>query len=108
MVAGRQTDKGLRASILTYIQVGRQTETLGLVEAFVTSKPTPLTHLEQDHTFLSFLNSSTDWEPSMQIYGSVVAFLIQTTTRIKWDYVHEAAYTNILKASVNKPVNKYA
>lgn len=54
MVAGRQT----RAqSLHPDLQVGRQTETLGLVEASETSEPTSLTHLEQDHTLLSFLNS---------------------------------------------------
>lgn len=91
MVAGRQT----RGSELTSWPTGRQADRdTGTGGGFWNLKAHPI---DTPRTRPHF----PDWEPSMQIYGPMVAFLIQTITRIKWEYVHEA-YTNTLKASVNK------
>lgn len=45
---------------------------------FVTSKPTPMTHLQQGHTSQSFPKQSTSYSPSIQTHEPMEAMLIQT------------------------------
>lgn len=45
------------------------------------SPPSRTQLLQQGHTFYSFPNSSTQWAPNIQIYDSIGAILIKTTTR---------------------------
>lgn len=48
---------------------------------FKPQSPLPMTNfLQQGHTFLSFLNSATNWEPRIHIYEPIAVILIQTTT----------------------------
>lgn len=79
----------------------RETELPGNAMNFQTSKPTPScdTASVTRHTFQSFSNSSTDWEPSIHIYESLEDTLIHTSTgnafpTIRVIFVGFAKWTN--------------
>lgn len=52
-----------------------------MVWTFETSKPMTVAHfLQLSNTSESFPNSATNWEPRIQIYETIGAVLMQTTS----------------------------
>lgn len=59
----------------------KRIEILKIIWTFETSKPMIVAHfLQLSNTSRSFLNNATNWEPSIQIYETIGAVLMQATS----------------------------